>query len=271
MRVIEKPNKNASSRAGMKVDCIVLHIAQGSIQALHNWAVSPNNKSSSWHYGIAKDGTIYHYCPNQLAAWTQGRVLNPTAWIVKDKYKGINPNRYCIGIEHEGLTGQPWTDKMYKADAEVIKYLCKTYDIPMDRKHIIGHYEIDSVNKRGCPGTGFSFDKLFNLLNDDDMYKEKYLKTKKALEVSKDRANKCYDSRRKLSKQHEALKEELTTTKKALKLSEAQGAIKDKAIQKMESQIKDMQERIRKLENPKEKDTLFIKLLKWLRERTQQS
>ncbi|MFX1499353.1 MAG: N-acetylmuramoyl-L-alanine amidase [Promethearchaeota archaeon] len=197
MEIIKKQfNNNRSSRGGHKIDAIVLHIASGSIQALHNWAASYNNRGSSWHYGISKAGEIFQYCPNQFAtwhagiSWRNGVAYNPRgvkldpnrlAFIVNEK-KNMNPNAYTVGIEHEGMTGEPWTEAMYQADVELIKWLCKKYNIPMDRNHIIGHYQIDHIDRPSCPGSGLDWNKLFKMLKAKKVnWKTKYQQIRKKL------------------------------------------------------------------------------------------
>lgn len=44
---------------------------------------------------------------------------------------------------------------------ELHRELVAQYNIPIDRNHIIGHYRLDSVNRRNDPGPGFPWDRLF--------------------------------------------------------------------------------------------------------------
>ena len=62
-------------------------------------------------------------------------------------------------------SGEPWTDEMYHSDTELVNSICARWGIPKDRDHIIGHCEIDSVNKHRCPGSGFDFNRLLELIN----------------------------------------------------------------------------------------------------------
>jgi hypothetical protein len=36
--------------------------------------------------------------------------------------------------------------------------------IPLDREHIVGHYQISPINKPNCPGALFQFDTILNVL-----------------------------------------------------------------------------------------------------------
>lgn len=193
MLIIDKPfNNKYSSRKGVPIQGIVMHIAEGSIGAIHNWAKSKNNTGASWHFAVSKTGQIFQYCPEEHAAWHAGLKwkngvpynargvkldINRLGHIVR-KNKNFNPNKYTIGIEHEGYAGDTWTQAMYEADSELIIYLCQKHNIPMDRDHIIGHCHIDYIDRPNCPGAGLNWDKLFYILEDKTMWKEKYYKLK---------------------------------------------------------------------------------------------
>jgi N-acetyl-anhydromuramyl-L-alanine amidase AmpD len=144
-------------RNGRQPIAVVLHIAEGSLLGCDAWFNSPNNAGSSTQYCIGKRGEIHQYVEETDAAWGNGQVRKPS-WrlLIPD----VNPNLYTISIEHEGFTGQPWTEEMYQADVWLIKQICQRWRIPIDRDHIIGHYQIDSVTRARCPGTGLPWDRL---------------------------------------------------------------------------------------------------------------
>jgi N-acetylmuramoyl-L-alanine amidase len=70
--------------------------------------------------------------------------------------KGINPNLRTVSLEHEGLSGQTFTEKQYQSTLAVHRFLMAQFNIPADRVYLNGHYQIDSVNRPNCPGSGFS-------------------------------------------------------------------------------------------------------------------
>jgi len=137
---------------------VVLHIAQGTLAGCDAWFNSPNNLGSSTHYCIGKNGAIHQYVSEQDAAWGNGQVRKPT-W--PHLIEGVNPNLYTISIEHEGNTGEPWTEPTFQADLWLLQRITQQWKIPIDRDHIIGHYRIDSVTRANCPGTGLPWDRLF--------------------------------------------------------------------------------------------------------------
>jgi len=148
-------------RKGYKPIGIVIHISEGTMPGTYAWFNNPDSKASS-HYMVGKNGTIWQFVEEENTAWTNGPVNKPSWKLLKP---GVSPNLYTVTIEHEGKTGEAWTSKMYEADTYLVNNICKKWGIPKDRNHIIGHYEIDSVNKRRCPGTGFDFNKLLKLVN----------------------------------------------------------------------------------------------------------
>jgi hypothetical protein len=86
--------------------------------------------------------------------------------IAECRRKNINPNTRTISIEHEGYTGNAFPEAQYQATLWLHRYLCTTYNIAVDRLHIIGHYEISSRDRAFCPGRAFPWQRLMNDLAD---------------------------------------------------------------------------------------------------------
>lgn len=112
---------------------VVLHFTDGGsvkstyeyfnhdeIEAARTFNRSKSLLNVSSHYLIDRDGTIYHLIPDTLFA----------RHII-----GLN---YCaIGVENIGSAKNPLTDEQVKANAGLVRYLCKKYPI----QFMIGHGE----------------------------------------------------------------------------------------------------------------------------------
>jgi hypothetical protein len=114
--------------------------------------------TASCNYLIARSGTIYEVVdPHGGAPWTNGRVLRPDltnpiiAQVVKD---GVNPNQWSLTIEHECLAGHEGelTVAQWRSSAQLVAWLCQEFHLTPDRTHLVGHYQVDGVNKVNCPG-----------------------------------------------------------------------------------------------------------------------
>ena len=59
-------------------------------------------------------------------------------------------NCHSIGVEHVGETYDPagFTADEYRSSAELVAWLVRRYDIPVDRKHIIGHAQVPDPSPR---------------------------------------------------------------------------------------------------------------------------
>lgn len=127
----------------------------------------------SVHYIIDRDGTVRCYIPEDRVAWHAGK----GQW--KDDPKYTNKmNRYAIGIEMVGMGSEQdmsiymsadtyqklddelkgFTAEQYAALKPLVADICGRYDIPMDRKHVIGHEEY-SPNKTD-PGELFDWAEI---------------------------------------------------------------------------------------------------------------
>lgn len=96
------------------------------------------------------------------ARWVFRRLNNVPYWNLVDAAGGISLLNACsITIEHEGLKPEEaWTDAMVEADI-VVKFWCLQElqrqgfpAIVLDNDAIVGHHQIDPVNRPNCPGAG---------------------------------------------------------------------------------------------------------------------
>jgi len=170
-QIIQKGNHytNSSSRDAHKPIVIVDHISAGSMGSMDSWFTSSGNKVSSAHFGVAKDGRIHQYVPIERMAWTQGltadRIPFATASIIREHY-GVNPNKYCIGIEHEGNDGD-LTEAQFAATVWLHKYIQSEvlriygHKIELSPRYVIGHFQVDPKRKPNCPGPKFPWARLY--------------------------------------------------------------------------------------------------------------
>lgn len=157
------PNTNQYSAAEgmtwpMTIEAVVHHISEGGLASNLSWLTNSASGASS-NYLIARDGTIYELVPLGIPAWTNGprnkpNLKNP---LIKTwNTNGWNPNTRTVTIEHQGYTsygaGGSLTPAQRAASILLTAWLLQEIDKPADRTHIIGHYEIDSVERPNCPG-----------------------------------------------------------------------------------------------------------------------
>ena len=149
MNIIQKKSPNFwVGRKGYRPEAIVIHIMDGTLIGTDSWFTNPASQVSA-HYGIGKNGEVHQYVQENDSAWHAGRVDAPVWKLTKPN---INPNLYTIGIEHEGKPDDVWTDAMKQSSVAMIRDICQRWQIPIDRDHIIGHFEIYS-KKPNCPAT----------------------------------------------------------------------------------------------------------------------
>lgn len=172
MKIQQYSTVNKSIRNGYVPKFICWHIAEGTYNGTITWETDKDSKVSS-HFVLGKNGEVAQLVPLNMAAWTQGKIRNPTHPYVKS-HSSVNPNQYCISIECEGFwkeTKGKLTDAQFNSAVELTKHIVsevkKLYnvDIPIDREHMIGHCEINSVTRPHCPGELFPYDKLISMVN----------------------------------------------------------------------------------------------------------
>ena len=126
---------NSNREASYDIRKIVIHVAEGSYSSTISWFQNCAAGASA-HYVVGRRGGVAQCVRDEDIAWHAG-------W--------WNTNKHSIGIEHAGYVNNPdwFTRRMYRASARLSARCCKKYRIPVDRKHIIGHYQVP-----GCSGSG---------------------------------------------------------------------------------------------------------------------
>ncbi|MBJ7905734.1 N-acetylmuramoyl-L-alanine amidase [Streptomyces sp. DSM 110735] len=125
--------------ASQRIKYIVIHDTEGGWDGVMNLIQDPTYVS--WNYTIrSTDGLIAQHVKAKDVAWHAGN------WDV---------NARSIGIEHEGFLTAPdawYTEAMYRSSARLVRYLSRTYGIPLDRQHILGHDNVPGPTASTVPG-----------------------------------------------------------------------------------------------------------------------
>jgi hypothetical protein len=144
------------------VIAIVDHIMVGTQESTDGWFKNPKSQASST-YGVAKDGRIWQWVNVDDTHWGNGILQQPdmsVGWIAECANKTINPNYRTISIEHEGWPGDVFPEAQYQATLALHRWLLATFNIPADRQHVNGHYQLMKIDKATCPGVSFPWARL---------------------------------------------------------------------------------------------------------------
>lgn len=149
------------------IACII-HVMQGWASTATTWA-NTGYSGASWHFTVRRDGVIQQHLSFSDGGYHAGIASTkpkPT-WRLWRGYNQ-NVNRYTIGIEHEGFSGEEFPEAQLEASAKLVRWILDTIGQPIDRDHIAGHYEIDLVDRPNDPGPTFPWDHYMELVKGDD-------------------------------------------------------------------------------------------------------
>ncbi len=143
--IVEKKFNFVSSLSNRShTDLIVIHHTGGardidaSAEQIHDWHISAGYSGIGYHFVIRKDGTI-----------ERGRPINAVG------SHAFGSNSHSIGIHLSGNFEITYpTMAQIEMTAMLIANLCVDFDIPTDRNHVKGHFEVDPDGLSGtsCPG-----------------------------------------------------------------------------------------------------------------------
>jgi N-acetyl-anhydromuramyl-L-alanine amidase AmpD len=139
LRVLIKqtPNKTESNRTRATINAIVIHDTEGRFIGSVRFLQRARTQGSA-HFVVSRRGQIVQLVPVTDVAWHSGN-----SWW----------NLHSIGIEHEGWVGRRgYTEKEYRASAQLVAYLAHRWSVPVDREHIIGHDEVPNPYHSGWFG-----------------------------------------------------------------------------------------------------------------------
>lgn len=165
------PHQGDHGRRGAHPVAIVHHTMQGWMPYYLEIITGQTATENTAHFSIGQNGMIRQHVALADAAWCNGldwtkggptqHHSDPTLkWLVEAFNLKLSPNEYTISIELEGKSGVPLTAEQYASLVELDRVLIGAYRIPLDRAHLVGHYQIDGINKLNCPGAAFPWLRL---------------------------------------------------------------------------------------------------------------
>lgn len=154
---IRAPNYNSRPYFGA-VDCVVLHatVTETADDAIRIF-LNPFSKVSA-HFIVERDGTVTQMVPVGRRAWHAG---------TSRLGRRANVNDYSVGIEivNRNDGQQPYTDRQYKAVAEIIRRLRTERGCRIPPARIVSHHDIALPVGRKSDPRGFDFARLNRLLS----------------------------------------------------------------------------------------------------------
>ena len=144
-----------------QVKAIVLHATAGDFQASLGWLCNPASDASA-NFLVDLAGDIYQLV-NPLKykrAWANGPVNKPDTsliWLTECLRNNTNPNRVTVSIEHvasaaDMVAHNPMPQAQQDASVKLVAWLCEQFNLQPSHETIVGHCQIDSVNRPNCPG-----------------------------------------------------------------------------------------------------------------------
>ncbi|HTK08202.1 MAG TPA: peptidoglycan recognition family protein [Ktedonobacteraceae bacterium] len=171
-------NNFFSHRNGYKAKWLILHGTAGgeSAQGVANYFQTTQGTGNpvTSHYVIGQDGTVVQCCSEEDGAYANGILSNGhDAW-----WSNVpNPNLVTISIEHVKRStdnSNALTPAQQAASFKLIKHICERQGIPKrfaDKDGgITGHFSLDPVSRRHCPGS-YPWDALWAFLKGTDTQK----------------------------------------------------------------------------------------------------
>ena len=137
-------------------DLIVLHHSNGgfdidfSAAQIHDMHLNFGYSGIGYHFVIRKDGTLELARPElMIGAHALGHNFNSIGICFSGDFSFAHP-----------------TDQQLNTAADLISDLCKDYDVPCDREHILPHRDL---NETDCPGINLlvRIDELIRLANSE--------------------------------------------------------------------------------------------------------
>jgi N-acetyl-anhydromuramyl-L-alanine amidase AmpD len=128
------------------IDRIVLHTTEGGYAGTLAWFQNPDARVSA-HFVVSQKGEVTQMVLERDAAF------HAAPW-----------NDRSVGIEHEGHAADAtWPDALLDASAALVADICRRRNIPADRTHIVGHFEVPGATHTD-PGAHWPWERYMALV-----------------------------------------------------------------------------------------------------------
>ncbi len=143
------------------------------------------------HFLIDHVGVVYQFIPLDEVAWHTGsskrrklKKEKPSGWWTSrwkelsnptelPSWEGNSPNKVSVGIDllahGNGAIVSGYTDEQYESLALLIRALCEDLEIPVERKYIVGHEDVDPISrgnkKAGWDPGKFDYGRILSLIS----------------------------------------------------------------------------------------------------------
>lgn len=166
------PRRTPPPTLGFSVIHITANTARAEAEAA--WRLNDPALQNSATFFVNQDGSIVQTLgdPLLMAPWTNGDVQNPDLQNPRiAALGGVNPNiRSLVTIENIGREpAMPISEAQIAVNAKIIRHYHAKAGIAVSRETVIGHYQINSVNRINCPSTDKSIiDRIVALAKGSD-------------------------------------------------------------------------------------------------------
>ena len=150
---------SAPWRALWEIQGEVKHSMEGPLSAALG-ELDNAQRRASWTFSVAKDGAVYQHYRLEAVTWHGG---------------AIYANRCYVGIEHEGVAGQPLTDAQVAATIRLsrdLRRLCGGISaLPPERRvNLWEHREMTryGAEPTACPSGRIPWDRIIAALQEED-------------------------------------------------------------------------------------------------------
>ncbi len=147
-------NYSNYSRGSSDINYVVIHTVQGSYSGCISWFGNSSANVSAHYVVRSSDGQVTQMVLEEDVGWHAGN------WTY---------NEQSVGIEHEGYVDDPgkwYTTAMYTSSAALTADIARRNSIPLDRSHIIAHYEVPGATHTD-PGSGWDWSGYMALVGGD--------------------------------------------------------------------------------------------------------
>lgn len=120
---------------------VVVHSAEGSLEAA--LGVLDDPRPASWHLTVAKDGRYYQHYPIEVVCW----------------HAGFDANVRYVGVECEGVAGEPLTPEQVSTLRSILDWLQAVDAWPV-RERGVTLWEHNEFMPTNCPSGRIPWDQL---------------------------------------------------------------------------------------------------------------